>query len=463
MLLLSFLALLPRCVLGFLLIHRIWRSADTKDLLIKAFLAGPAGIGISSLAGFFWIWAGLDLRLYMFFESIGTLLLLAALLWRHKVALLERLRQARLSLSKVDSLWLGILALALLIFAGESWNYQLQFPHGAWDAWNHWNVVARFIYRGGSHWTGTFLRTGDHPDYPLLLAISNADTWELLSRETIRAPLTFAFFFGMCQAGLLFGLIYKLSSQIPHAALAATLVLAHALLAIWTTAMYADTPLAFYFLASGGFTPLYLAGRDKSLPILAGFIAGLAAWTKNEGLVFVISSTLVWLWIGRTEKMAFRYFLLGLVLPVLAIVPFKLFLAPDNDIFTGSRDLIALLLEPARYRAILTSSVSTFQHMDGSPVIILIGILVYGIIAGKTHRPARGFAEIIFIVLVQWIAYFVIFVITPLSPGWHVQSSIGRLYLHMMPLLMLAFFLWIKSPLELRSANDAADTYASRH
>jgi hypothetical protein len=147
---------------------------------------------------------------------------------------------------------------------------------------NHWNVVSRFIHRGGEHWTGTFLRTGDHPDYPLLAPISNAVTWTLTGRESTRGPIALAFTFTLCLAGLLFGLLYKLKDA--RQALLGTIVLAsHSYMAIWAMAQYVDMDLAFYFLASAGLMLVFFSVRDPSLPALAGLMAGLAAWTKNEG------------------------------------------------------------------------------------------------------------------------------------------------------------------------------------
>ena len=57
MLILAFLALIPRLIFGFLVIQVLWKSTDSKHLLIKVFLAGPVGIGLSSLLSFAWLWS----------------------------------------------------------------------------------------------------------------------------------------------------------------------------------------------------------------------------------------------------------------------------------------------------------------------------------------------------------------------------------------------------------------------
>ena len=55
-------------------------------------------------------------------------------------------------------------------------------------------------------------------------------------------------------------------------------------------AQYADVPLAFFILATVLLLGLDDAAEQSSpgLVLLAGFCAGLAAWTKNEGLLFLV-------------------------------------------------------------------------------------------------------------------------------------------------------------------------------
>jgi hypothetical protein len=455
MLILSFLALIPRTLLGFVCVHRVWRSMEPRDLVIKVFLAGPAGLGLSSLAGFLWIWAKLDLGVYVALETSAALLLFLVFLWWEGAGFAGLLRTVRFSAGRVGLLWLGLLAAALLLYAAESWFDSLPYPHGGWDAWNHWNVVSRFMFRGGEHWTGTFLRTGDHPDYPLLVSISNAITWELLSRDTLRAPVVLAFFYTLCLAGLLFGLVHKLRDA-RQAALGTVVLLSHSYMAIWSMAQYVDMDLAFYFLASAGLMLVHLGSRqrDPALPVLAGLMAGLSAWTKNEGLTFALLSVPGWMLLGLQHKTAVRNFLAGLSLPLVVVGLFKIFLAPENDIFAGSRDLLALVLDPGRYLTILRVGAEIFVGMNGSPALILAALAVYALVLGKTRRAAPGWLQTVLIVIGQWAGYFTILLVTPYSPEWHVRSSIGRLYLHLMPLMLLCLFLWLKSPVELQSEGQ---------
>jgi hypothetical protein len=84
MLILSFLALIPRLILGFLIIQALWKSTDSEYTLIKLFLAGPLGIGLSSLASFVWMWASLNFGSYVLMETCVVVVWSAFALWKHK-------------------------------------------------------------------------------------------------------------------------------------------------------------------------------------------------------------------------------------------------------------------------------------------------------------------------------------------------------------------------------------------
>lgn len=454
MFLLAFLALLPRFLLGFMVVHRVWRSMDRKDLLLKVFLAGPAGFGLSSLASFLWIWAKLDLHTYAVLETTAALMLLILALWMRRSAIIEFLRTLRPSYNKHLAFWLVVLFMGLLVYSGEFWINSLQNPHGRWDAWSNWVVVARFVFRGGEHWTGTFLRAPDHPDYPFMLAMSNAVTWELLPRETTRGPIVLAFFFTVCVAGLLFSLLYKLR-DFAQAALGAVVFMSMPFVAYHGMALYADLPEAYYFLASAGLIPIFLSGRDKEVPILAGFMTGLAAWTKNEGLTFVLVSGLAWtlIWYRFGEKSALRCFLAGLAFPAIVVLLFKVFLAPQNDLFVDRQTAFTLLLDVDRFQFILSRSALGFWNV-GDGLINFVAILaVYALLTGKTRYSIQGMALVLLVVLAQLAFYFLAYMISPHDLDWHVRTSLSRLYLHVLPLMLLCLFMQLKTPGELSAES----------
>ncbi|MBN8656647.1 MAG: hypothetical protein J0M11_13005, partial [Anaerolineae bacterium] len=201
-LLLSFIALLPRIFLGFFIVHSIWNAVDGKSLLVKIFLSAGVGFGVSSLLGFLWIWIVLPLTIYAWVESIVAIILMVWLLIQNR----NLLRMPQIPV-KQEFLWLSILALGALFFILNLMLFGLQYPHGRPDAWINWNVVARFIYLGGSNWQATFLRQWDHPDYPLSVPMTNAITWVFLGSTSTWGPIALHIMLSLFVAGLLFSLV----------------------------------------------------------------------------------------------------------------------------------------------------------------------------------------------------------------------------------------------------------------
>ncbi|HVN16072.1 MAG TPA: hypothetical protein VMT73_10070 [Anaerolineales bacterium] len=449
MLLLAFLALIPRFILGFLLVQWIWKSSDVKDLIVKIFLAGPVGVGVSSLLSFLWIWAKLDLRVYALVETVVVLLLLAYIIWKQRFSIAEFFKSVRFSLTKANTIWIILFGVALLIFIGEFWINAVQNPHGRWDAWSNWNVVARFVYRGGQHWTGTFLRIYDHPDYPFLLTMANATTWELLPKETDRGPMVLAFVFTICVAGLLFSFINTLRDS-ETAALATIVLMTQPMVAYNGMTQFADLPEAYYFLASVGLILIYLFKRERTIPILAGLVTGLGMWTKNEGLTFAAINAAAWIIIAWTkERSAFKNFLIGIALPLAVVFLFKVFLAPGNDLVTNRQNILKLIEDISRYEYIIQKTSIELWNVGQGPISIIAILVLYTLLTGKTKSPAEGLSYALLIVLIQLLIYFSVYVITPYDLDWHIRTSINRLYMHVFPIVILILFLWLKSPSEL--------------
>jgi hypothetical protein len=372
--------------------------------------------------------------------------------WRERAVLAGMLRGPRLLLGRVGIVWLSLLAAVVLVNVAESWARTVQYPHGDWDAWNHWNVVSRFIYRGGEDWLGTFERTGDHPDYPLLLSVSNAISWGLMARETTRAPIALSFFFLLCLAALLFGLLNRLRDA-RQGVLGTIVLLSHMGVSMWAMAQIADVPLALYILASAGLMLVRSAGGAGTVAVLGGFAAGLAAWTKNEGLAFALVSTLTWTIAARHDGTTVRNYLFGLSFPLLVVALFKVFLAPPNDVVGAGQDVLSMIQDFSRYVDLVRAGVDGLRVVRGNPLPILMGMLVYAILMGKSRLAASGLVPAALIVLGQLAIYAAILIISPHGTEWHVRSSVNRLYIHVEPLIVLCLFSWLKSPGEMQAQD----------
>ncbi len=446
----SFASLFPRILLGFWLIDLVWNSAKKEHLAVKLFLAGAAGFGVSSLLAFLWIWSGGSLDRYIFLETTAALLLTGLGLYRRSRVFRDAFQPPR-KLDGPASYWSVIAGIGVLLFMVNLISVGFQFPHGRMDAWTNWNVVSRFIYLGGDDWKNTFLRNFDHPDYPLMMTISNAITWAQIGKNSIWGPISFHFVAALSTAGLLFSLVnvFKGTRQ---AYLAALLFMMQPSIAANAMSQYADFPLSYLMLAAGGALLLYVLTDDARLVILSGFFTGLSPWMKNEGFVTVAVFTLMWGIVSLQKRhSAFRDYLIGLAIPLTVVLLFKSFLAPPNDLVSGERNLLEQIADMDRYMIIIREAGVTLWNLGQGPIPLIGLIILYGALAGGGRQRVAGLWTIGSVILIQLSAYFVVYLITPHDLEWHLITSMNRLYSHVLPLAFLVFFVWIKSPQELAS------------
>jgi hypothetical protein len=236
------------------------------------------------------------------------------------------------------------IALAVTMFLGAV----VYNPHGEEAAWSIWNLRARFLFRAGAFWRDAFSTdlSWSHLDYPLLLPGLVALCWKLAGQESSDAPIAIAFLFALGTTGVLVSALGVLRGK-THALLAGTLLLGTASFVALSAALYGDVPLSFYILAA--LALLCLQDRhpeDLRFSALAGLMAGFAAWTRNEGMIFVVA-----LMVARAFALArFRErarvvpqllrLLAGLAAPLAVVVFFKLRVGAPSDIFSLSASAI---------------------------------------------------------------------------------------------------------------------------
>lgn len=222
----------------------------------------------------------------------------------------------------------------------------LTHPHGDWDAWAIWNLHARLLYRAGAQWSEMFSRNlyDGHQDYPLLLPSLIASGWKVAGTESTAIPAFIGILFTFAVVALLVSSVSFLSNDGRGFAAGLVLLGTPDFILQGSTQM-ADVPLGFFILLT--VVLLYLSERSEEnnfFLMLSGMSAGFAAWTKNEGLLFLVCLFAARLLVGGIYKSRARVgremqvFCCGL-LPILSIVlSFKVLLSPRNDV--TRRDLL---------------------------------------------------------------------------------------------------------------------------
>lgn len=378
--------------------------------------------------------------------------------------------------------WLRIVlglgfALALSAAMYCAMRRAISLPNGeGWDAFAIWNLHARFLFRGGMAWRDGFssLIPWSHPDYPLLLPAAIAHFWAYLGHESHAVESIIGLIFTISTAGVLFSALLLVRGR-NLALLGCMTLLTTPAFIEQGTSQYADVPLSFFLLATVVLLCLYDAfprefGGRKGLLVLAGLSGGFAAWTKNEGILFLLAVLVgpFLVSVGRRrnsgrpspKEIRFTPFLLGALPVFVLILWFKKFVAPPGDLFGSLASTAHKLLSDTRYGAIsqwFAKQFLRFGHWLWVPgTVLLAGIFLalkswplpecVGSETGTTlHDPAsslnvsvgsgreEGFRVCILALLITLAGYFFIYVITPYDVYWHLRFSLNRLFLQLWP------------------------------
>jgi hypothetical protein len=450
--------------IGFAFLRVVWPKNVplVHYRFMLAVLAVGLGAALSATSLFLWLVAFGPNR----HGFIGAELALAAglgvLAFRSRKPELE---EPRVGAIKPRLLWLIHAALAvgvgsaLAAFVANS----LAMPHGDWDAWMDWNLRARLIFRGDGHWRDAFsdLIPWSHPDYPLLVQASVARAWTWAGGEHLSASAMIAGLFTFGTAALAGTALAVLRSP-AQGALGALMLLSTPLFVSHGASQYADVPVGFFFLSSAVFLAVHqrFAERTHRFAALAGLSAGMAAWTKNEGLLFVtclIVAQVAMAAIARTERKSLvrqlLAFLAGAVLPLLLVGYFKLQFAPPNDLLSEDpEDIRAWLTDPGRYAIVLRPFISHLLHFGDNGLVSAVWLLVtYSLCAGlrAAHRGwSWGFTILLALVLMLAGHVFVFVGTTPdMIPL--LNTSVDRVLLQLWPSFLVLYLMTVRTPEEL--------------
>jgi len=435
------------------------RTAATT--ICRLCLASGIGLGWGSGTYYFWLLAfGKPRGMYLAVDALFWFLL-AFLFRRERMPLalihgsspagesapapqarvVDRAEQVRPATGLLRPLMMASFAVVLAVALSGLLGQALAEPHGGWDAWTIWSLRARFLYRLGGDWPQAFTATFDHTDYPLLVPASIARCWTFFGTDPTWLSAALGLAFTLATVALVSAAVAQRRGAVTGM-LAGMVLLGTVRFLSWGAMQYADVPLAFFYLSTLVLLmyhdTLQQGRNDRSGPgllLLAGVTTGLAAWTKNEGLLFAAVVSLVVLarasW-QRGLKMCLRQG--GLVLlgaaPALAMVfLFKSRLPISNDLFLG-QDLATIagrVFDPERHFQIVGTALTTAMqvaHLFAAAIPICFVLL-------GTHRKSKGRLNALSlpagIIGLVAAGYYGIYLTTPHHLGWHLATSLDRL------------------------------------
>ncbi len=451
---------------GYLVVAVGWarRASRPTDFFLRASLSAGYGLGVSSIAYFIARAGEFSLLTLDLFALALPLFLLS---WRRKPVIFAG-DVATSQTSLLWPLWLRrtvaasfVLALCAAIYSAI--RLAISHPHGdGWDAFAIWNLHARFLFRGGAQWRDGFsaLIPWSHPDYPLLLPAAIAHFWTFLGHEDMAVPALIGLAFTFSTIGLLVSSLALLRGS-TVAMLGGLTLLSTPFFVEQGAAQYADVPASFFVLATIVLLALYdrpaHGSTGRGFLVLAGLGAGFAAWTKNEGLLFVLSILAARLLERIVQKNhshlsrrrnAGLLILISFVPALLLIAWFKHSVAPASELFSNPGALHKLLV-PSRYGAILQWYGKAFLRFGEWTFIpgtlLLVGFyLAANRRTGAHHAPGTRASAIA--VGLTLAGYFVIYLITPYDLYWHLRFSLNRLFLQLWPSVIFLFFLAFAPP-----------------
>ena len=412
---------------------------------LDAALAPAVGLGGLSLAYFAWRFVGLG---NTSFALLAWSALVAVAAWGLPGLVRDR-RPGPPALGRptgrllAPALCAGLLAYLALAF----FLHARQAPVGQFDAWALWTSRARLLFGAEDPAAALALLRRAHPDYPLFLPGALAAQFALAGAVSVPIPQWTGALFPAAGAAIVGAGVRQLGASAAWSWTAAILLLGTPLWIDWGFAQCADVPLACLVAAAGLALALQLRAEEPALsPALAGFLVGLAAWTKNEGMILsllLFGLFAIWSLAGRRGWAPVGRVALGAALPWSATLAFKLAWKPASDLRFFLDAPWRTAVEADRWRFVGASFAERLDPIGGFPAWGLVWVLAAAGIAITLATPIRRRPEVAFLLALVaccWVTWFGIFVATPLDLSWHVRTALDRLMLQLLPVTLLTAF-----------------------
>lgn len=444
------LALAISALTGWCLLH-LAAGWEGISRWLRGILGCGVGLLVSSMLFFLCLVAGVAQPGVVIALDVVVLFAVGGAYWRTaRVAEEQREYAPATKVDRVLAAGVGIATLAH-VFASLT-RYRAE-PLGFWDAFAIWNLKARFFHlAGGEAWQRAFdpTITWSHTDYPLLLPGSVARLWAYAGEPTTAAPALLSLLFFLLVLGLVYGAAHQLAGR-RAAALCALALLASPSYGGQSVWQVADIPLSFWLL--GALCLMAIAEREqgasRALYRWAGLLAGAAALTKNEGLLFAAAIFAViavaprlWpQWSGSASVMAFAQ---GAAAPLLLLAVMKLV----SLVFGGESDLasdfglasLGRVVELDRHLMILASFGRTLLMLAGFPLLVVLAVAAVLARRGERPAPQPGMKMLLAVLAIQLAGYYGVYLVTERDLAWHLGTSNLRLFVQLWPSFLLLYF-----------------------
>lgn len=463
-----FAAIAP-VALGGLLLHTVFVMTPRRPGLLLTLTFGPLlGLGLVSVLDFFRrVTAPTSSVGFIEAATIAAMAIVFCLACRHRV------RRAPPDSAGVPLPWpiqgvlWGTLLFSAIVALSSALAGWTQAPVGTWDTLVIWGYKARYFHRAGVDWSRLFDGSYDdfaHVYYPLLWPCVVARTWDLIEGESEVVLGLVDFSFAATLPAILVATLTILRSA-SSGLLAASLLLACTLYLGSLSAQQADLPVACYQAAAAAFALLSTRPDSRALLILSGLSAGLAAWTKNEGILFLACFAPAILIVEHVKDgfaAALRKALLllvGLTSPLAALLVFKLGYSTAGELLlSGNTEAnLSRLLSLERHAYIFPRLVTAFVGASGA--LPGLGLLAVIVLFGKRSLDRAGHEALGIgaALLAMLLGLQLTYATTPRPLEWQVETSLGRVVFQAWPTWLLVIFSLLRTPEEVWQSSRSPD------
>ena len=320
-------------------------------------------------------------------------------------------------------------------------------PHGQWDAIAVWNLKARFIYHSPSDPLSRIMDPAlwdTQPDYPLLLPSLVARGWQYAGQDSVIVPIGIAILFLVSTVLMVINGLKLLSSSF-EAQLAGCLLLSTPFFIRHGVSQYADILMCGFITAAVVLFSIHDSQQIPSsrLPLLAGIAAGLAACTKNEGVLFVAVLAAVRALLQRSLRELGKL-AAGAAFGIAVLVLFKIFYSPPNPIVHSITGRVLLdRIADGNYHAKILNAFAGKSLAFGQWWIPPFLLLVIHVVATRYTAPAkdnsRAWLTTAGVLVGALCGYYAVYLLSPYDLDWHIGTSLDRLLLQIWPTALLLY------------------------
>jgi len=302
--------------------------------------------------------------------------------------------------------------------------------YGDYDSWAIWNVHAKFLFYP-QVWTrisGDGLVTS-HADYPLMLPCLVAFFWKTINNETFIIPLLLSFSILLAITLLLYyALLDEFKSNL-FAYFGLFILVADYNFQLLDSAQCADTLISLFILLAFVLNNRLKNNPSTHIAYILGFICADCTWIKNEGDLFYLVFTAVFIVSNYKHVSNIFKYLIGSIVPLFVTIYYKIIFAPTNDLVSASNHQTQRLLHDLkdvnRYSVIFKFFEKTLLQNFLPAIVLILVLLIFN------RSFFKSFAFIVFFILIS--GFTVIYLITPYNLEWHLATSLSRILYQIYP------------------------------